>query len=60
MGPGSKVDLYYYAESDHVRSITGMITDANATWVMITDTAGSQRAFPVTSIQQMILISVTD
>lgn len=55
IGPGAKVDLYYYAESDHVRSVTGTITDADATWVIMTDVGGSVRAFPVTSIQQMIL-----
>ena len=54
MGPGTKVDLYYYAESDHVRSITGTIIDTDSTWVILTDVAGMERAFPITSIQQMI------
>ena len=55
IGPGSTVDLYYYAESDHVRSVSGTITDANGTWLVIMDTTGTVRAFPVSSIQQMIL-----
>lgn len=56
MNLGSKVDLYYYAESDHVRSITGTITTADETWVILTDDFGSVNAFPITSIQRMILL----
>lgn len=55
MNLGSTVDLYYYAESDHVRSITGTLTDSGERWVIITDLSGMVRAFPITSIQQMIL-----
>lgn len=55
IGPGATVDLYYYAESDHVRSVRGTLTDADGTWVIMTDVTGMIRAFPVTSIQQMIL-----
>lgn len=56
MNLGSTVDLYYYAESDHVRSMRGTITDADGTWVIVADTFGTVHAFPLTSIQRMILI----
>lgn len=55
MNLGSTVDLYYYGENNSVRSIRGSITDANASWVIITDAFGTQQGFPLTSIQRMIL-----
>lgn len=53
---GSTVDLYYYAESDHVRSMRATLTDSGERWVIVTDTFGTVHAFPLTSIQRMILI----
>lgn len=55
IGAGSNVDLYYYAESDHVRSLSGRIDSADGTWVVIVDPFGTVHAFPITSIQRMIL-----
>jgi len=52
---GCTVDLYYYAESDHVRSLSGRIDSADGTWVVIIDAMGTVHAFPLTSIQRMIL-----
>lgn len=56
MNLGSTVDLYYYAESDHVRSMRATLTDSGERWVIVTDTFGTVHAFPLTSIQRMILI----
>jgi hypothetical protein len=53
--PGARVDLYYYAESDHVRSVSGQVEDRSSTSVTIITTLGDLEEFPLTSIQRMIL-----
>ena len=57
MNVGDKVDLYYYAESDHVRNVSGTITDGSQWAVIIASEAGDVIMFPMTSVQRMILRS---
>lgn len=52
---GAEVDLYYYAEANGVRSVSGRIDDANGQYVILIDTSGVVHAYPLTSIQRMIL-----
>lgn len=51
----SRVDLYYYAHSNTIKSIAGTILNLTDGWVMITDDRGKVRAFPASSIQQLIV-----
>lgn len=57
MNLGSRVDLYYFGESNTVRTLSGTISDANASWVIVRDAHDKTHAFPLTSIQRMILLS---
>ncbi len=53
---GDRVDLYYYAESDHVRSIAGKIDDLDAIGVDLVTVTGDLQGFPWTSVQRMIMV----
>jgi hypothetical protein len=58
--PGDKVDLYYYAESDRVRSVTGKIDDLDLNSVTIVTTTGDLQWFPHTAIQRVILLEASE
>ena len=54
--PGDRVDLYYYAESDHVRRVSGKIEDLDAIGVDLVSVSGDLQGFPWTSVQRLIMV----
>lgn len=57
---GDRVDLYYYAESDHVRSVSGKIDDLDAIGVDLVTLTGDLQGFPWTSVQRLIMVEARE
>lgn len=57
---GDTVDLYYYGESNSVRSVHGQVDERDQHSVTIITLSGQMQEFPFSSVQRMILIDAND